>query len=101
MEGAGLSSGASSAASGDRIAPTPAAAPRAPVPDFATLDRSIRAAQARATGGLSPMVLAAPWADWAFHLARAPGKQWALALRLQWLAARYTLWALRAAGDPK
>ncbi|WP_368417019.1 poly-beta-hydroxybutyrate polymerase N-terminal domain-containing protein, partial [Falsiroseomonas sp.] len=52
------------------------------MPSFATLDRSIRAAQARATQGLSPVALAAPLADWAFHLACAPGKQMALALRL-------------------
>lgn len=72
----------------------------APAPSFATLDRAIRAAQARATQGLSPMALAAPWADWWFHLARAPGKQTALALRLQLLATRYALWLARAPGNP-
>ena len=46
------------------------------------------------------MALAAPLADWAFHLARAPGKQMALALRLQVAATRYALWLARAAGDP-
>lgn len=74
--------------------------PSAALPDFATMDRALRAAQARATQGLSPMALAAPWADWAFHLARAPGKQIALALRLQTLAARYALWLARSAAHP-
>jgi polyhydroxyalkanoate synthase len=78
----------------------PAADAPPPLPSFATLDRSIRAAQARATQGLSPMALAAPWADWAFHLARAPGKQMALALQLQALTSRYALWLARSAADP-
>ncbi len=65
-------------------------------PGFATLDRAFRAAQARATQGVSPVALTAPWADWAIHLARAPGKQMALALRAQVLAARYALWLVRA-----
>jgi polyhydroxyalkanoate synthase len=46
------------------------------------------------------VALAAPLADWAFHLACAPGKQMALALRLQVVAMRYALWLARAAGDP-
>lgn len=90
-------------AAGPQSAPPqapPDAGAAAPVPGFATLDRSFRAAQARATGGISPMALAAPWAEWAFHLARAPGKQMELALRLQVMAARYALWLARAAGDP-
>ena len=77
-------------------------AARAPLlPSFATLDRSIRAAQARATQGVSPLALAVPLADWAFHLARAPGKQMALALRLQVFTARYLLWLARSAASPK
>ncbi|WP_372623331.1 PHA/PHB synthase family protein [Falsiroseomonas sp.] len=78
----------------------PAPTARAPLPSYATLDRSVRASQARATQGLSPMAVAAPLADWAFHLAQAPGKQMALALRLQVLAMRYALWLARAAADP-
>src|SRR3954468_22900685 len=71
---------------------------RMSAPNFATLDRSIRAAQARATQGLSPISLVAPWADWAFHLARAPGKQTSLAVLLQSSLARLALWTARAAG---
>jgi hypothetical protein len=44
------------------------------------------------------VALAAPLADWAFHLARAPGKQMALALRLQVAATRHWLHRSRAIG---
>jgi polyhydroxyalkanoate synthase len=39
------------------------------------LDRSVHAAVARMTGGLSPAALTQAYADWAIHLAAAPGKQ--------------------------
>jgi len=39
------------------------------------LDRSLRAAAARLSGGLSPLALAGAYMDWATHLALAPGKQ--------------------------
>ncbi len=39
------------------------------------LDKSLKAAQARFTGGLSPIALAAAYSDWALHLSSAPGKQ--------------------------
>ncbi|MBW8269908.1 alpha/beta fold hydrolase [Caldovatus sp. SYSU G05006] len=90
--------------------PSPAAAPAArpgqapgataggaPLPSFETLDRSLRAAQARATQGISPLALAAPWLDWAVNLAGAPGKRLSLALHAQVLAARYALWLARSA----
>ena len=69
-------------------------------PGFASLDRSIRAAEARLTQGVSPMAVLGPWADWAFHLSRAPGKQMELALRAQQLAASYALWLARSAVEP-
>lgn len=39
------------------------------------LDKGLKAAQSRFTGGLSPIALAAAYADWALHLSSAPGKQ--------------------------
>ncbi|WP_206441574.1 alpha/beta fold hydrolase [Amphritea opalescens] len=39
------------------------------------MDRTVNATMARVTGGLSPGGLAGAYADWAVHLAIAPGKQ--------------------------
>ena len=48
------------------------------------LDERLHAAEARLTGGLSPVAAALAWADWALNLANAPGRlaeTWANALR--------------------
>jgi polyhydroxyalkanoate synthase subunit PhaC len=50
------------------------------VDGFRALDRSIAAATARVTGGLSPAALWLAFSDWAIHLGVAPGKQAELAL---------------------
>ncbi|MDE2200358.1 MAG: polyhydroxyalkanoic acid synthase [Rhodospirillales bacterium] len=63
------------------------------------MDRSLHAAMARTTSGLSPVGLAGACLDWAAHLAGSPGKQ----LWLAWKASRKALrfgehvwrWALR------
>jgi len=47
-----------------------------------TIDRSVHAAAARMTAGLSPPALAEAFSDWAFHLAYAPGKQAQLAQKV-------------------
>ena len=64
------------------------------------LDRSLQAATARFTAGLAPLTLVGAYADWATHLAAAPGKRMHLvekALR-KWLRlAQYA--ARRAGGD--
>jgi len=39
------------------------------------IDKSLHAAMARITSGLSPSALMAAYADWAVHLASSPGKQ--------------------------
>src|SRR5258706_9620116 len=43
------------------------------------IDRTLHAAIARFTAGLAPMTLIGAYADWAAHLAAAPGKQMLLA----------------------
>ncbi|MEB8386537.1 alpha/beta fold hydrolase [Rhodobacteraceae bacterium KMM 6894] len=56
------------------------------------LDKSLRAAQAKFTGGLSPIALAGAYADWLLHLSSAPGKQLELAEKAgkkAWRLARY------------
>ena len=70
--------------------PEPAGAFTAPEPSFIrdsyaatafadVVDRSVHAATARFTAGLSPMAMIGAYMDWAAHIAFAPGKQAQLA----------------------
>ncbi len=74
------------------VPPNPAAPPAfaAPEPSFIrdsyaatafadVVDRSVHAATARFTAGLSPMAMMGAYMDWAAHIAFAPGKQAQLA----------------------
>jgi len=61
------------------------------------MDRSLHAMIARWTGGLSPAAIAQAWADWALHLAAAPGKQVQLVEKAGRKGMRYSDYALRVA----
>jgi len=67
------------AASFDKSVGTPAPAMPEVPPACDVLDRAVTAEIARFTGGLSPAALALAFADWAVHLAAAPGRQLSLA----------------------
>jgi polyhydroxyalkanoate synthase subunit PhaC len=63
------------------------------------LDRSLHAAAARFTGGLSPAALAQAYQDWAIHLAYAPGKRIELLLKAWRKSFRLANYALRYATE--
>jgi len=62
-------------------------------------DRTLHAATARMTGGLSPAALAQAYWDWAAHLAAAPGKRMQLADKAVRKAMRFGTYALRYAAE--
>lgn len=55
---------------------------------FQSLDRAVRAAAARLSGGVSAHAFVEAWADWAFHTAQSPGRQVELMVRAQQNALR-------------
>ena len=60
------------------------------------LDRAIRAAVARVTGGMSPHAITETWHDWALHLSRSPGRQLELFERAQANASQVMAYAMGA-----
>ncbi|WP_245903244.1 PHA/PHB synthase family protein [Humitalea rosea] len=65
-----------------------------------TTDLAATAALARVTSGLSPVSLYLAYADWALHLAMAPGKRMELALSAATKAGQFIGQAALAIGDP-
>ena len=63
------------------------------------VDRSVHAATARFTAGLSPMALIGAYMDWAAHIAFAPGKQAQLAEKALKKAMRLASYASRCVLD--
>ncbi len=59
-------------------------------------DRSLHAAVARFTAGLSPAALAHAYLDWATHLAASPGKRWQLVTKAVRKAVRFSSYCARA-----
>lgn len=57
----------------------PRAQPPQQDPSEDSLDRALRGALARLSGGISPHAFLEAWSDWAQHLARSPGRQLELA----------------------
>jgi polyhydroxyalkanoate synthase len=64
------------------------------------LDKGLKAAQARFTGGLSPIALAAAYSDWALHLSSAPGKQLELVEKAVKKTSRFANYAGMCACNP-
>ncbi len=63
---------------------------------WASLDSTTRTALAQLSGGVSPVSIAAAYADWAMHLALAPAKQAQLAEKALRKASRWGLFAYAA-----
>jgi polyhydroxyalkanoate synthase subunit PhaC len=64
-------------------------------------NRSLHAAVARFTGGLSPAALSEAYLDWATHLANAPGKRLQLTEKAVRKAMRFARYAYQYAIDAK
>ena len=64
------------------------------------IDRSLHAAAARFTLGLSPAALAEAYLDWATHLAFSPGKRLLLADKAARKAIRFANYSSRCAAEP-
>lgn len=63
-----------------------------------TLDRSLHAAAARMTGGLSPEAMLGAWLDWSVHLAGSPGRRAELLCSAIDKARRLETWTLDSLG---
>ena len=65
------------------------------------VDRSVHAATARFSGGLSPAAMIEAYMDWAIHLAASPGKQVLLTQKAARKALRLARYAADCALDPE
>ena len=65
------------------------------------LDKGLRAAQARFTGGISPIALTSAFSDWALHLMSSPGKQLALLEAAAKKAKRFGAYTTECSRNPQ
>ena len=65
------------------------------------IDRTVNAAMARFTVGISPVALAMAYFDWLSHLAASPGKQFQLAEKAARKGSRFVLYATSSMIDPE
>ena len=77
--------------------PRPEAKPQSNVANMESLDRTLRALQARFTNGVSPTSVSSAITDWAVHMMRAPGRQMALSQEAARSAMQVWLYSLKAA----
>lgn len=82
-----------------RIDPSPAHDSYAATAFGDIVDRSLHAATARYTAGLSPAALIEAYMDWAVHLANSPGKRMVLADKAWRKWARLAAWLAHGAGQ--
>jgi polyhydroxyalkanoate synthase len=66
---------------------------------YQTLDRAVRAATARMTGGVAPNAYLEAWRDWAHHLQRSPGRQLELMERAGQNALKLAAYATDGTGE--
>ena len=66
-----------------------------------TIDRMVHATTSQFTLGISPAAMSVAFADWATHLAWAPGKQQLLLKKAMRKSARFNTYAMRCAQDKR
>ena len=76
--------------------PRPESKPQSNVAHMESLDRTLRALQARLTNGVSPTSVSSAMTDWAVHMMRAPGRQAALSQEAMRSVMQLGLYTLKA-----
>ncbi len=85
----------------DATVPATLVSPPDPAPEhpYQNLDRGVRAASARLTGGISTHAFIEAWTDWAHHMAQSPGRRLELIEHAQRSALKLMAHATDASGE--